>query len=563
VTGFFRTCRLSTRIVAFSGLAIVAIATVTSVVIIRSHVEEVEAAYIHEADAIVSAAKKATAAMEDFAERGIVDFNVLSEVSRKEIAAGSAPEATSIFPALPIVVGWRHGEAVAADSGRVFRVVAEKARNERNRPDPGSFLDVMLSDLTAAHRADGTTSLTRVDEGTSMLHRMHLVALTDSCMQCHGEPRGPHDPDGDGLDILGFPMEGWKVGDVHGAFDIATPLQPMREQIAAFTTEAVLWSGGLSVCVFAGMYLFLRRSVTRPLASVGTQMSVIAEGDLRARVHVDREDELGEMAKTFNHLVEQFDTTFGEFVCSAQQIDTGASQVASTSQSLASGATQQASSLEQINSSLVEITDRTSQNAAGARAAAESAHRGAQSANDCRTRMEAMTRAMTSIKQSSDGIAKVLRVIDEIAFQTNLLALNAAVEAARAGEAGKGFAVVAEEVRNLALRSANAAKETANMVDEATERADRAMHTCEEVASSLDRILESTEQVSTALTSIARASGEQEQGIRAITAGVAELDQVTQQTAGNAQELAAASEETASQMAILRDRIAAYKVTER
>jgi methyl-accepting chemotaxis protein len=85
--------------------------------------------------------------------------------------------------------------------------------------------------------------------------------------------------------------------------------------------------------------------------------------------------------------------------------------------------------------------------------------------------MQATTRQMEGIHQSSQRMADIINVIESIAFQTNILALNAAVEAARAGESGRGFAVVAAEVRSLAKKSATAAKDIKGLIDESVEQA--------------------------------------------------------------------------------------------
>jgi methyl-accepting chemotaxis protein len=142
-----------------------------------------------------------------------------------------------------------------------------------------------------------------------------------------------------------------------------------------------------------------------------------------------------------------------------------ADTLSSRSHTLAQGATEQAASIDQTASALTEISAAASQNTERSQAALSLALKVKDFAEEGSTAMDSMTKAIHAMKQSADETGNIVKLIDEIAFQTNLLALNAAVEAARAGDAGKGFAVVAEEVRNLAMRSAEAAKTTATLIE--------------------------------------------------------------------------------------------------
>lgn len=155
--------------------------------------------------------------------------------------------------------------------------------------------------------------------------------------------------------------------------------------------------------------------------------------------------------------------------------------------------------------------------------------------------MQRLSEAINLIKASSDSTAKIVKTIDEIAFQTNLLALNAAVEAARAGDAGKGFAVVAEEVRNLAMRSAEAAKNTSNLIEESVKNAEGGVSINQEVLTNLREINEQVNKVSEVMAEIASASDQQSQGIDQITTAVQQMSEMTQQNAANSEESAASA----------------------
>ena len=237
----------------------------------------------------------------------------------------------------------------------------------------------------------------------------------------------------------------------------------------------------------------------------------------------------------------------GALKLNSAQTSSASSQVAKSSQSLAQGASEQAASLEETTSALEEMSSMTKRNAETAQQASQLSQQAKQSADKSNEAMTRMNTAINDIAKSADETAKIIKVIDEIAFQTNLLALNAAVEAARAGEAGKGFAVVAEEVRNLAMRSAEAAKNTAGMIEVSVNNAKNGVQINSEVAVTLSSIVDAANKVSGLVSEIAAASREQSQGIGQISLAVGQMDQVTQSSAANSEEGAAAAEQLSSQ----------------
>jgi methyl-accepting chemotaxis protein len=176
--------------------------------------------------------------------------------------------------------------------------------------------------------------------------------------------------------------------------------------------------------------------------------------------------------------------------------------------------------------------------------------------------MATMKDAMAKIRTSAEGTAAIIKDINEIAFQTNLLALNAAVEAARAGEAGRGFAVVAEEVRNLALRSKEAAKKTEQLIVESVKLAAHGASLSQGAGESLEQIVGAVGSVSAIIADIASASDEQARGIEQVNKAVAEMDEVTQQNAANSEESASASEELSGQARELTALVARFDLGE-
>ncbi len=301
---------------------------------------------------------------------------------------------------------------------------------------------------------------------------------------------------------------------------------------------------------------YLEKSV-RKMISV---MEAVADGDLTQSLEAEKDDDVGKLAGQINSTVKSLHDLVVQVTEAVWQIRNASDDISGGAQNVAEGASEQASMMEEVSSSLEEMSSMTKLNAENASMAQVLAKESSENTKKGAGAMTRMNDAIRKIRKSSDETASIVKTIDEIAFQTNLLALNAAVEAARAGEAGKGFAVVADEVRSLAMRSAEAAKDTTDMIQESVNNSENGVLIANEVTESLREIEESGDKVNNLIAEIAAASKEQALGIEQVNIAMNESDTVTQKNASSAEESASAAEELSAQAEQLAKIIGSFKV---
>jgi len=334
--------------------------------------------------------------------------------------------------------------------------------------------------------------------------------------------------------------------ELAGCLDVFLTREYVKKALWVETGKTFVTALVLTVLLFGMIHV----RVSKPLDRVVRILGEIAAGNLQSQVPHDlktRADELGVLARGVDSMTVNLNAILTEISQATSQVAQGSHQISDTSQSLSQGATESASSLEQISNSMTQVAAQTqtnADNAGQANALSQSARDAAESGSD---QMKDMVTAMNDINASSRQIAKIIKVIDDIAFQTNLLALNAAVEAARAGRHGKGFAVVADEVRNLAGRSARAARETAELIESSSRKVEKGLAVATRTSESFHDIVSGIVKVTDLVGEIASASNEQAQGVSQINQGLSQIDQVTQQNTAHAEETAAAAEELTGQ----------------
>lgn len=470
-----------------------------------------------------------------------------------------AKDPERLLQSVPIVTSLTAAAAKAEEAGYEFRVPKEFPRNPKNEPNPQE--KAVLAELQNGNLAEKI-----IIEKDRILY-FRPIKLTEECMYCHGDPKGEKDPTG-GI------KEGWKVGEVHGAFEVISSLDEANQTVRATVVNISLLTAGILALVGLVSWLVVKASILTPLRTAGQFLQSLAAGDMTGELTVTRQDDLGVMQQDLNkvtrylrQIVSEIATRSKVLLESADGLEAMSDHLLVSADELAGKSNTVAAASEEMNVNMNNVAaamEQASINVGTVATAAEemSATIMEIASNTDKTR-EISKRAVEKAAAASErvntlGVAareigKVTETITAISSQTNLLALNATIEAARAGDAGKGFAVVANEIKELANQTAAATDEirqrisgiqgsTASTIEEIA----MVMAVIEEVSTFVVTISAAVDEQSVTTRDIAENVGQASLGIQDVNLNVSQSSAVTGEIARDIAMVSTASEKISS-----------------
>jgi methyl-accepting chemotaxis protein len=352
------------------------------------------------------------------------------------------------------------------------------------------------------------------------------------------------------------------------------------------------WAVTIAVAIFlvAGAVGFVFSvSITRPILRLAEVIGIIdRDADLSRRIDIDSQDEIGDMSRSFNQMLEKLHNSMREVTSSTSQLAAAAEELSAITIDTNNAIESQRSETEQVATAMNEMNATVQEVANSATSAAEAAGNADNEASSGRNvvrdtiesidqlagDVEGTATIIKKLEGETESIGTVLDVIRGIAEQTNLLALNAAIEAARAGEQGRGFAVVADEVRSLASRTQASTQEIQAMIErlqgearkavvameQGQERAHSGVEKAAGAGESLEAITRAVAAISDMNTHIASAAEEQSAVADEINRNISNISQVAEQNTENANQTSRASEELAHLASELQSLVSQFKI---
>ncbi|MEM9367125.1 MAG: methyl-accepting chemotaxis protein [Planctomycetota bacterium] len=510
---------------------------------------------VSQARRVVTLAESIRAEMSDKWKHGIFDQKTLARWAEEG-------DSDKILASVPIVTAWEAVMARADEGGYRFRTPKFNARNSENEPD-----EIEASALAMFEADPSLKEHSVYDEHLNAIRYFSPIRLEQECMICHGDPKQSLALWGNsnGIDATGHKMEGYKIDDLHGAFEVIQSLDAADQR-----AQAAIGSGiGLMLLVLIPSMLFLayliRKTIVTPIRKTVSTLNDIAmgEGDLTRRLNVEGKDELSELSHWFNTFIKRIEGVVRNISNAASTVNTASNQVV-TNAEVASNATTQSKSQSAVvstnardmSSSMQEAASNTNEMSGtlGSLSSAvqemqemiatiaSNADENATFTNDAETTVRESHQQIDEMGKAADQIGEIVNVIEDIAEQTNLLSLNATIEAARAGDAGKGFAVVASEVKALAHQTALATEDIRQKVSEVQRQSSVAVDSMGEVNNVIS-------QVSGLNRQIAQAVDGQRSTVSDISGDITSVADLAQTVAGQVEESSIASQQITENLA--------------
>ena len=464
-------------------------------------------------------------------------------------------DSAQILEAVPIITALQVANDKAQEAGYTFRSPKMSPRNPANAPTE------LESQVLAEMESQKLSEKIVIEK--DQIRYFKPIYLTEECLYCHGDPRGEKD-------VTGGIKEGWKVGEMRGAFEIISSLAETNKAVARARLSVLAWVAGILVLIFLVSWYFLQKNVVKPLSDANVFMEKIAKGDLTGTIVARSDDEIGQMVDNLNQMSRQLNVIVRDIGQSGATLLESSSQlgamsdefsdktedtagrthsVATAAEEMSANMVTVAAATEEAATNISLVSAATDEMTSNIRGIVQSTEKAQVITSNAVAEARSASEKVDELGAAADEIGKVTEAITEISAQTNLLALNATIEAARAGEAGKGFAVVANEIKELAKQTAAATGEITLRVQTiqgstttTVKQIQQITQVIGEVNAIVMSIVTAVEEQSATTTEIAESITQASIGIQEVTENVAQVSIIAGDVAQDIAEVNQASE---------------------